>query len=1002
MSKKFVVRSGIVSSFINLLSITSIITVVVLISLRNPLTSKNLKVEPYSGIINTSKEDIDTMISTTEPVNNRVTALSKLFKGVTKENINNFSVENVLNESIALVANQDYFFNSEEVKTITANYNIVQIIDITAKPGINDIIQADFDAINSNDIKAKVASLSKAFDGVTEQNIINCTIEIVSDTEITLKANPGFAFVSGGANFISANVRVVQILNITAKSGIINVSNKDIVDMLLVQNSPEKITALSKLFEGVDATNVANVEAEEISNTVITLKGKNGYVFGSTGVSFLTANINIVSIINISSKSVTTTITQADIQAMLSTTNSTGERIAALSKLFDGVTPANLPNFTVEQTSDTVITLKAKTGYAFGAATEPSISSDIRIITILNIVPNRGTTNVLQADVDLMTSNDPKIKVTALSKVFTGVTEGNVNNFVVEKTTNAITLKANQGFAFVSSVITSIKADIIITTILNVKAKVGTHKITSKDILDMTSLSNHPARLAALSKLFDGLDATNVVNVIAVRTSDTVITLNANTGFAFGSIDITSINANIEISTVLSIFPKSTSAINVSQKNVDDMISTTNSLRDRVNALSILFDGITEGNVGNITVTKTSDTVITLNTKNGYIFENATSVTANIKITSVLTISAKSGTANVSPEDITNMTSSSVSAAVKVAALSKLFDGVNAQNVNNVTAKKTSDTLITLEANPGFIFSSNTTTLTANIKITTILNISVKNGTHSILQSDVDAITSASTAAPVKVAALNKIFSGVTEADLTKFTITRPSNSTITLNANTGYAFGSVNTTSLTANIKAITILNITAKSGKISITETDFANLSSSNNTNKIQALSLLFNGVNQGNLFNFFININSQTEVTLRANDGYAFGSINNFSVKANFQVFKIINITRKTERVTITQRDVDVVSSSKNPATLRVVSLSKMFDGVNINNVDLVRAELSPFGRDRMALYANAGYAFVDEYGITTDIGTNVTVVPRFADYEKNNLFYRPINSDKKNRK
>ncbi|MGL5520276.1 MAG: hypothetical protein ACRDBR_02485, partial [Metamycoplasmataceae bacterium] len=119
MSKKIVFRSGLVSGFINLLSISAIITVVVLISLRNNfINSKNLKIEPYSGTISTSQSDIDTMISDTDQSNNRVIALSKLFKGVTEKNINNFIVEKTSNETITLIANEDYFFNSEEIKTL--------------------------------------------------------------------------------------------------------------------------------------------------------------------------------------------------------------------------------------------------------------------------------------------------------------------------------------------------------------------------------------------------------------------------------------------------------------------------------------------------------------------------------------------------------------------------------------------------------------------------------------------------------------------------------------------------------------------------------------------------------------------------------------------------------------------------------------------------------------------------------------------------------------------
>ncbi|MGL4184134.1 MAG: hypothetical protein ACRCRP_03345 [Metamycoplasmataceae bacterium] len=125
MSKKFILWSCLTASF---LSVASISTIFALISVKENyiINNKNLKINSFPGITNISEKDINTIISTTEPINDRVLALSKLFEGVNEKNINNFIVEQISDETIILIANDSYFFNSKNIKIVSANYKLVK------------------------------------------------------------------------------------------------------------------------------------------------------------------------------------------------------------------------------------------------------------------------------------------------------------------------------------------------------------------------------------------------------------------------------------------------------------------------------------------------------------------------------------------------------------------------------------------------------------------------------------------------------------------------------------------------------------------------------------------------------------------------------------------------------------------------------------------------------------------------------------------------------------
>ncbi|MGL5521806.1 MAG: hypothetical protein ACRDAW_00860, partial [Metamycoplasmataceae bacterium] len=687
------------------LSAAAITTVAVLIPIKNNVGNpKNLNITPKEGVSGIFQSDIGEMISTTNTPLDRAFALSKIFNGVTESNVVHILAEEGLESTIILTAQEDYFFNSEDVKTLNSSFRIVEIIEILPMTGVISFSQSDFDIIFSTTSTPtqKVAALSNLFEGVTEANLVNFTID-ASDTKITLIANDGFAFAFETSPSISVEFKIAGILNITVKAGTISVSDADVSNMISTSNSPEKIAALSKVFDGINESNIVNIKAEKTSNNKITLRSNPGFYFGTSETTAITANISIVQILNITTRTTVPNITEEDIAAMLSTTNSPAQRVVALSKLFDGITESNVGNFTVERTG-TVIALKAKPGFAFGSTLADSLGADInKVITVLNIKPKGGTINVSQAEIDAMTStsNTAAQRAAALLKLFDGVTEGDVDKFTVENAANTITLKAKEGFAFGFISTTSISANYQIATILDIKPKAGTNNITNQDFLDMISVFEIQKRITALSKLFEGINGETVNHVRAEKTSEITITLVANDGYFIGSVGTKSIISNIRIVTILNISPKA-NIPDITESDIIAMTSTANQLSERVAALSKVFDGINLQNVINVRAVKTSNTEITLNTINeNFLFlqNNSTSIKASIKTITLLRITPKSTRIEVTQEDINNMLSSDVN--LKFPALSKLFDGLTLENITNVTAEKIIDTEIILRANQG-------------------------------------------------------------------------------------------------------------------------------------------------------------------------------------------------------------------------------------------------------------------------------------------------------------
>ncbi|MGL4183506.1 MAG: hypothetical protein ACRCRP_00030 [Metamycoplasmataceae bacterium] len=965
MIKKVIIGS---CSTVGILSIAAVTTILVLNPMRkNFIASRNLKITASLEPKNISQSDLDEMISVTNSLEERAIALSKLFDGVTENNIKNIIVEETSNSSIILNAKEDYYFNQENVKSVTGNYNLLEVMNIKAKEGIINIDLDDINLIFSqvNSVADKVVVLSKLFDGITEENFANFQIEKTSNTIITLKANNGFAFNFVDLFSIEVNINIINLLNITPKDGPINVTDEDIVEIISVENTPEKLLILSKLFDGINESNIVHFIVEKVSNKIVTLKALNNYIFSFSMLNEITANINVVKILNIIPKKEIINVTNTDIIDMISTTN-IPSKVIALSKLFDGIDELNVNNFIVEKNSETEITLKANDAFTFNNSTTVSIKANINIVTILNITSKKVISNVSEDDIKIMisTTNSLKERVAALSKLFDGINEENISNFTVERvTTTRVVLKANVGFVFGKSLLNSISADINkIVEILDIKAKNGTIDISQTDLDIMILTSNQiKDRVIALSKLFDGITEENIHTFKVTKNSNSV-TLTTNEGFAFGSVSNTSVTSNFKIITILNITAKE-GINNISQSDIIDMISSD--INRRVTALSKVFNGINQNNSLNITVETSSNTLLILNANDGYAFVSTgiISIKANIKIVTFLNISPKSNIVDVLEEDIIEMTSTANSLKERVAALSKLFDGINEFNALSLKANKTSNTEITLNTIGDYVFDYNSSSsLVVNIRIITILNITAKPGIIDVTQEEINAMISTTNPLKERVAALSKLFNKITEENIINVKAIQMSDTEIILNTNGGFSFGIIGNNSIKAKIKIITILNITQILNVNEISQKDFNIIMSPTSPIRERAASLskLFNGVTEQNVNNFTVSqADPDAIIVLTAKDGYAFGSINNFSVESFFKIILILNIVSKPGVNILSQADYNAIFN--NYLEGRIKPLSKLFDGVNLSNIPYIFARKS--SSTVITLEAKYGYSFGD---------------------------------------
>ncbi|MGL4183604.1 MAG: hypothetical protein ACRCRP_00530 [Metamycoplasmataceae bacterium] len=218
-------------------------------------------------------------------------ALAKLFEGpdFTPANQNNFKVSINETEAIVTLTANTGFTISDKTTLVSNKYTVQEqeIVDLKITAITPSVTLTAIEAFNLtiSDPKLKLESLSKIFTGITESNLSNFKVSFDSSQNIaTLEALSGFTI--NGQQTLASNSITIQnvILNITKKTGTLNIMQADLD--VLTATTPDaaaQLTALNKLFTGIDATNqnYFTITVDTKAKTV-TLNGLNGFSFGTS------------------------------------------------------------------------------------------------------------------------------------------------------------------------------------------------------------------------------------------------------------------------------------------------------------------------------------------------------------------------------------------------------------------------------------------------------------------------------------------------------------------------------------------------------------------------------------------------------------------------------------------------------------------------------------------------------------------------------------------------
>ena len=288
-------------------------------------------------------------------------------------------------------------------------------------------------------------------------------------------------------------------------------------------------------------------------------------------------------------------------------------------------------------------------------------------------------------------------------------------------------------------------------------------KKATPDLVSAEELQVSPISITTLQKLFDNVDVTSFENVTAtlkngsavIGTPNNVV-LTANDGFVFE--DGTENGAKTLES---SEFNPSASILPITVKNNSDSIlfDEVTATQISITTLQKLFN-IDEDSFKNVSaVLKNGNAAfdatnqIVLTAKDGFVFENGTNTLESGLFSisfSKLLITVIDNPGDISKEEITD--------PITITMLQKLFNidadsfkNVNAKVKNAVSVGTTNQVILT--AKDGFVFENGTNTLESGLFSISfsILPITVKNNSDSILFDEV-------TATQISITTLQKLF----------------------------------------------------------------------------------------------------------------------------------------------------------------------------------------------------------------------------------------------------
>ena len=293
----------------------------------------------------------------------------------------------------------------------------------------------------------------------------------------------------------------------------------------------QKISELSKLFEGINEENfkkfdtkVVTEEVNEVIKYVITLRSKNNYIFqyGGNTVSELSPELAEKTL----GVSIQEEFTKKEFEDTIESLRGNLEGQASVNilndHLFKGVTLENRENFTTPTLEEALgkesITLTAKDGYTFtGGFKELKVLKD-NGIDVLDKVIIEGvkaipqTQRIIDSVHETLGTETPNL-ITTLGELFKGITELNVINMKAirreSEGVKSVYLVPNDGFIFENgetTIFSEVKEDITPETNLDgIKPIIGVSEGTvSIAIRQYNSATTDEEKVAIISWLFEG------------------------------------------------------------------------------------------------------------------------------------------------------------------------------------------------------------------------------------------------------------------------------------------------------------------------------------------------------------------------------------------------------------------------------------------------------------------------------------------------------------------
>ncbi|MGL5357984.1 MAG: hypothetical protein ACRC9U_02920 [Metamycoplasmataceae bacterium] len=894
------------------------------------------------------------------------------------------------------------------------------VVDIVITPKTQPrLTSEDIVVLKGTNYTAQLPVLNKLFGGrdLTSSNQPNFKISVDTDKKIvTLVANQGFTINKQPSLNSSTYILLPpQIVDLKIKANQKQTLTQKEVDELKSTDPIKQLPILQKLFSGITTENQSNFKSEINNSNVVTLTANEGFSFGGEKtISSPAFEIELPPVdknLNITAIATAASLTKEEESALSGTDMSM--QLNILGKLFTGsdLNSANQINFAVSvDTTKRIVTLTGKNDYTISG--NKTLNSTQYNITTNNIVLNITkitSPKLLNSDITILEGTNTTDQLPVLKKLFNGIDNTNIAHitFKLDKNKSTVTLTANTGYVFdqSSTTLESDKYTIEPAPNINLEiTKVNNPVLLSTDI-DILKAKDLPAQLVALKKLFggSGLIAENQPHfTIAVDEAQKTVTLKANSGYTINNAAEFKSNA-YTIEPISLTIAKIAGAITISERDINNLEGTEPTLK--LASLAKLFNGadLKAENLNKFTITvDKTNLVVVLKANDGYIFNKTEqSITSNKytlekppPVIVNLTITAKPAGAVLSLAEIADL--ESTDKAKQLVVLQKLFEGADLKKENQdkftVIVNK-NDRIVSLMAKDGYTID-NKTLLPSNKYENEVISLTItKKPTPTITESDIAALKGNNDTN--KLASLNKLFGGTDIDKIANFTIeVNETNRIVTLKPISGYSINGANT--FASDVYTLS-LNITAKSGTLTILQIDIDNLNGNDKAKKLESLNKLFEGADLKieNIDKLKIAVDTgNKKVTLTPIEGYSIGGATSLvsNVYTIDPVIVNLDITKQTGNIILTETDLTNLTGSNNDKKLE--SLKKLFGGndLKIDNIGKFTIESNTTNRTvTLKPIANHTIGGANElvsnpYKILISITINTTAATLSEDEEK----------------